>query len=145
MNTVTLLSFSTLINDRMNLGQDTEDIVGVICVDAKSRVLLILGKGGKWSFPKGRRKENENRYEAALREAREEAGIDLTGRPVNVKLKLRYGTYYLYVFGRTYEQIVLEKPLTPDEVEKVMWVNLKSAEFATEKKNSDLRMYMSRN
>jgi 8-oxo-dGTP pyrophosphatase MutT (NUDIX family) len=128
----------------MNLGKDTEDVVGVICVDARGRVLLVQGKGGKWSFPKGRRKEKETNYEGAIREAREEAGIELNGRPVNVKLGLRYGTYYLYVFGRCYEDIPLEEPLTLGEVEKVMWVNLKSADFAKEEKNADLRVYMSR-
>lgn len=128
----------------MNLGKDTEDVVGVICIDARGRVLLVQGLGGKWSFPKGRRKEKETSYEGAIREAREEAGIELKGRPVNVKLGLRYGTYYLYVFGRSCEQIPLAQPLTEHEVEKVMWVNLKSAEFEKEEKNADLRVYMSK-
>lgn len=129
----------------MNLGKDTEDVVGVICIEARGRVLLVQGAGGKWSFPKGRRKENESHYDGAIREAREEAGIDLKGRPVKVKLGLRYGTYYLYVFARPCEEIPLEQPLTLAEIEKVMWVNLKSVEFAKEEKNADLRVYISRN
>ncbi len=124
---------------------DTEDVVGVICVDAKGQVLLVQGKGGKWSFPKGRRKSNETHYQGAIREAKEEAGIDLTGRPVNVKINLRYGTYYLYAFGRTGDQIQLVESSTPEEIEKVAWVNLKAAEFAKADKNADLRFYCSKN
>jgi 8-oxo-dGTP pyrophosphatase MutT (NUDIX family) len=123
---------------------DTQDVVGVICVDNKGQVLLVQGKGGKWSFPKGRRKTDETHYQGAIREAKEEAGIDLKDRPVNVKMQLRYGTYYLYAFGRSGDQIPLEEPLTPEEIEKVAWVNLKSAEFAAEDKNADLRYYVSR-
>lgn len=124
---------------------DTLDVVGVICVDSKGQVLLVQGKGGKWSFPKGRRKTNETHYQGAIREAKEEAGIDLKDRPVNVKMQLRYGTYYLYAFGRSGDQIPLEEPLTPEEIEKVAWVNLKSPEFAAEEKNADLRFYVSKN
>ena len=121
---------------------DTEDVVGVICVDRKGQVLLVQGKGGKWSFPKGRRKTNETMYDGAVREAREEAGIDLRGRPVNVKLQLRYGTYYLYTFGRNGEDIPLSAPGTPEEIEKVEWVHVKSARFASADKNADLRYYI---
>ncbi len=129
----------------MNAAKDTEDVVGVICVDAKGRVLLVQGMGGKWSFPKGRRKENETHYQGAIREAREEAGIDLKDRPVNVKLQLRYGTYYLYAFGRTGDQIPLQESLTPHEIQQVSWVDLKSDGFRAAEKNADLRVYLSRN
>ena len=114
-------------------------------MDNKGQVLLVQGKGGKWSFPKGRLKTNETHYQGAIREAMEEAGIDLKDRPVNVKMQLRYGTYYLYAFGRSGDQIPLETPLTPEEIETVAWVNLKSTEFAKEEKNADLRFYASRN
>lgn len=121
---------------------DTTDVVGVICVDKKGQVLLVQGNGGKWSFPKGRRKTNETHYQGAIREAKEEAGIDLKDRPVNVKLSLRYGTYYLYVFSRSSDEIPLEAPLTPEEITKVAWVNVNSTEFAGQEKNADLRFYI---
>ena len=129
----------------MNTAKDTEDVVGVICVDKMGRVLLVQGKGGKWSFPKGRRKENETSYQGAIREAKEESGIDLAGRQVNVKVSLRYGTYYLYAFGRSGHEIPLQNPLTPDEITQVAWVNTKSALFDKAEKNADLRVYLSKN
>ena len=129
----------------MNLGKDTLDVVGVICVDKKGHVLLVQGNGGKWSFPKGRRKEKETSYEGAIREGKEESGIDLVGRPVDIKIALRYGTYYLYVFHHEGHQIALNAPGTPDEIIQVAWVNLKSIEFQKAEKNADLRNYISRN
>ena len=124
--------------------KDTLDVVGVICLDKFGRVLLVQGSGGKWSFPKGRRKELETSYQGAIREAKEEAGIELADRKVNVKLKLRYGTYYVYAFGRAGEEIPLDEPMTQDEITKVEWVNLNSQVFEKEEKNADLRVYLSR-
>lgn len=124
--------------------KDTLDVVGVICVEKTGKVLLVQGNGGKWSFPKGRRKENETAYQAALREALEEAGIDLAGRAVNAKIQLRYGTYYLYAFGRAGDEIPLAKPLTPEEITQVKWVNTNSIEFHAEEKNADLRVYLNK-
>lgn len=123
--------------------KDTLDVVGVICVDRMGRVLLVQGSGGKWSFPKGRRKELETSYQGALREAKEEAGIELTGRLVNAKIQLKYGTYYLYVFGRSGEEIPLQEPMTPAEISQVSWMDLHSETFSVLDKNADLRAFVS--
>lgn len=123
--------------------RDTLDVVGVICLDRMGKVLLVQGRGGKWSFPKGRRKELETSYQGALREAKEEAGIELKDSLVTAKLQLRYGTYYLYVFGRRSEEIPLEQPMTPEEISQVSWVDLNSESFTSFDKNADLRVFVS--
>lgn len=123
--------------------KDTLDVVGVICVDKLGRVLLVQGRGGKWSFPKGRRKELETSYQGAIREAKEEAGIELKDRLVNAKIQLRYGTYYLYVFGRSGEEIPLQEPMTAEEISQVSWIDLQSETFNSFEKNADLRVFLS--
>lgn len=123
--------------------KDTLDVVGVICVDKLGRVLLVQGRGGKWSFPKGRRKELETSYQGAIREAKEEAGIELKDRLVNAKIQLRYGTYYLYVFGRSGEEIPLQEPMTAEEISQVSWIDLHSESFNSFEKNADLRVFLS--
>ena len=99
----------------MDLGEDTQDVVGTIVL-YRNKILLVRGVGGKWSFPKGRRRENETPYEGALREAKEEAGIDLTGISPDLTIHLRYGVYYLFNLWR---QPDLEKPTTPEEILEV--------------------------
>lgn len=133
-----------MVSEKMS-NKDTLDVVGVICVDKTGRVLVVQGSGGKWSFPKGRRKESETSYQGAIREAKEEAGINLEGRFVNAKIQLRYGTYYLYVFSRSGDEIALDKPTTPEEISQVSWVDLKSEGFTSADKNADLRVFISRN
>ncbi len=39
--------------------------------------LLLQSSGGRWGFPKGHLEEGETEWEAAVRETREECGLDL--------------------------------------------------------------------
>ncbi len=120
----------------MNLGPDTEDVVGVI-VYYKNKILVVKGSGGgKWSFPKGRRRERETHLQGAVREAREEAGIDLTPYEPNMELALRYGTYYLYNLRELPE---LTLPSTPEEIEQIGLHNYHTLKNCD--KNADLRYY----
>ena len=53
----------------------TELSCGIIVFD-KDKVLLVKHKGGHTSFPKGHREKGENLRETAIREVKEETGID---------------------------------------------------------------------
>lgn len=125
------------------LGKDTKDVVGVICIDKEGKLLLVQGVGGKWSFPKGRRKELETDHQGALREAKEEAGIDLSESPSFLSIKLRYGTYFCYLFNEFGEDLKLSKPATPEEILQVAWIFPKTQHFRRQEKNADLRAYLS--
>jgi 8-oxo-dGTP pyrophosphatase MutT (NUDIX family) len=126
-----------------SLGKDTKDVVGVICIDKEGKLLLVQGAGGKWSFPKGRRKELETDHQGALREAKEEAGIDLSDQTPFATIKLRYGTYFCYFFNVFGEDMKLSKPLTPEEILQTDWIFTKTEVFRRQDKNADLRAYLS--
>jgi len=72
-------------------------VFGVICVNNCGNVLLVRGrKSRKWSFPKGHCKQDENDLECALRELREETGLDITNQKYSSYHKLRGGGYFLF-------------------------------------------------
>jgi 8-oxo-dGTP pyrophosphatase MutT (NUDIX family) len=136
--------YRTLFHTKMlSLGKDTKDVVGVICIDKEGKLLLVQGVGGKWSFPKGRRKELETDHQGALREAKEEAGINLSDQTPFLSMKLRYGTYFCYFFNVHGEDMRLSKPLTPDEILQAGWILPKTENFRHQDKNADLRAYLS--
>lgn len=126
------------------LGKDTRDVVGVICIDKEGKLLLVQGFGGKWSFPKGRRKEKETDLQGALREAKEESGIDLSDLTPFLSMKLRYGTYFCYYLKCNGEDLKMAKPTTPEEILQAGWIAATSSAFRSEEKNADLRCYLSR-
>lgn len=122
------------------MARDTADIAGAIVLDKNNRILVIKGIGGIWSLPKGRRKDGETIYEAALREAREESGIDLKTETPIAYIKLSYGSYYLFKLKKSYVDIQLERPSTPEEVLEVQWIKRKV--LFCERTNYDLTMYI---
>lgn len=71
-------------------------VFGAICVNEKGEVLLVHGRQSKkWSFPKGHCHDGETDLQCALRELREETGIQLEGKYSSYH-KLRGGGYFLF-------------------------------------------------
>ncbi|HVG42638.1 MAG TPA: NUDIX domain-containing protein [Chitinophagaceae bacterium] len=54
--------------------------------------ILLIYRRGKWDLPKGKLDENENLYDAAIREVAEETGI--TDIVIEEKIGSTYHTYY---------------------------------------------------
>jgi ADP-ribose pyrophosphatase YjhB (NUDIX family) len=64
---------------------------------ADGTVLLVRGrKLGIWSFPKGHLIGNEMSHECALRELKEETGIELSKTSYTGSRKLYAGEYFFY-------------------------------------------------
>ena len=53
-----------------------EKSCGTIIFD-NEKVLLVKQNLGHWSFPKGHVEKNENEFETAIRETKEETGLDV--------------------------------------------------------------------
>lgn len=70
---------------------------GVFFYDPEAdRVLLVQSHGQKWGAPKGtiEEKQNENIQECALREVKEETGIELTLHDLKTYYRIDRSTYY---------------------------------------------------
>lgn len=98
---------------------DTREKVGVIVYDKKGYVLMVQGLSGKLSLPKGGRLRGETDLEGALREAYEETGIDLERFEYTEKIKLVWGTYFIYHIP--YTGMCLHLRAQPSEILKVLW------------------------
>ena len=118
---------------------NTEDITGVIVFDKGGRLLIVNGVVGKWSFPKGRRQVGETFLEAAVREAREESGIELTGETHSFTLKLRHATYFVYKMKKNFSEIPLKNLASSEEILEVKWCKRKH--LLKESLNADLHYY----
>ena len=66
-----------------------EKSCGCIVINEKNEVLLIHHNSGHWDFPKGHVEDGETEVETAIREVKEETGID-----VKVNEKFRYTIVY---------------------------------------------------
>jgi len=76
---------------------------GIVLISDKGNILVVKGRlSNKWGFPKGHGNIGEKPLDAALRELKEEAGIDVSDlpRPYEMRFKTKSGTmggtYFIY-------------------------------------------------
>lgn len=108
----------------------TETSCGCVILD-KNKVLLIGAKddNGKlfWSFPKGHQEPNESIEETAIRETKEEVGLDveiLEADPIKTGHLIHCGTAYKNILLFIAKPLNFEIALQEDEVELVEWIEI---------------------
>ena len=93
------------------------------------KILLIQHWSGNWSFPKGHMEKGENERQTAIREIKEETGLD-------VELDERFKRTITYMPTKnTIKSVVFfvghsqtgEATPQPEEVKTLEWVELKNA------------------
>ena len=92
----TIETIDTVVATRPLFNQNNE-VYGIILESPRKRYLLVQGRRtGKWSFPKGHMNPEENPWECAVRELREETGVILTTMPKHERpFLLRAAKYFV--------------------------------------------------
>ena len=122
---------------------DTREKVGVIVYDKKGFLLMVQGISGKLSLPKGGRLRGETDLEGALREAYEETGIDLEKINYIEKIKLVWGTYFIYRIPYTGRKLQLQPQI--GEILKIIWKKPTSPWLRTDARlNCDLAYFINK-
>ena len=102
-------------------------------------ILLVKGRRSlKWSFPKGHREGSETIWECAVRETKEETGVDLSGLTPVAYQKLSAGEYYFFEVDYETEPKIRDT----DEVMEARWVTME--EMGTMSCNVDVNKFLIR-
>lgn len=107
-----------------------EKCCGCIIIE-NNKVLLVYEKNGNfWGFPKGHMEKGENEIETALREVKEEVGLDVEIIDKEKRYLLNYiirdeidKTTVLYLAIPKNKEIVMQE----SEIEKVKWCDFEEA------------------
>ena len=120
------------------------DCAGIILLSGNN-VLVVQGLNSKkWSFPKGHREDDENIHETAIRELREETGVELTNEEKYCKTITYIYNYgegnkcYKYKIYRTSRSII-PKIGDPNEIRDVKWVQVDILKTGRYNKNRSLK------
>ena len=105
------------------------------CIILKDDKVLLIGAkddDGKlfWSFPKGHQEDGETDIETAIRETREEVGLNIKiidDKPIKTGHLVHGGTVYKEILLFVAEPLNDEIKIQEDEVEKVKWVKIDEA------------------
>ncbi len=124
---------NTDINDTcvLNGDDDTKDRCGIILLDSTYHILTVVGKDtNKVSFPKGKRKVYETVWQAAVRECKEEAGLDIESPFVKTRIhflqEINIDDIHYFVFYYPFPGFLLvkDKVLDSPDTSKVFWLNM---------------------
>lgn len=105
------------------------DVAYVLIVDAETRrILMVENDNGTWSLPGGMREPGETLQEAAMREAKEETGLEVAvSQVVHISERL-WQTHDLFV---TFHATVVSGTLGDgilEDVRSVLWKSLDEAQ-----------------
>ena len=111
----------------------TEKSCGCIIIK-DDRVLLIGAKDDDgrlfWSFPKGHQEKDETDVETAIRETKEETGLDIRiidTNPIKTGHFIHSGTTYKNILLFIAEPLTKEFKPQEDEVEQIKWTQIAEA------------------
>jgi len=98
---------------------------GIILYNEDTRCyLLVLGmKSQKWGFPKGHMERGETEQETALRELKEETGIDLL-KPLTDRIRFRNNIYFCVSMSSAELPLQFDI-LDKEEIETARWFPVK--------------------
>jgi len=108
---------------------------GIIKCSSTGKYLLVQGKTGKWSFPKGHREKDETECECAVREIYEETGLTISD--ISSKQIIHPHSYYYFFIELDDEHAT--NIIDHAEIKDIKWFSLD--EIKTIQKNVDVSVY----
>lgn len=108
---------------------------GIIYCSTTKKYLLVKGKTGIWSFPKGHRELNETPYTCAKREIYEETGLKID----NIENKPHKFISLYHYFDIVFDEELPVNPIDKEEIYDIKWLTLE--EIIPIDKNKDVDVY----
>lgn len=90
----------------------------------KNKVLLVQSRGLYWGPPKGTIEENETIIDCAIREVKEETGIELNETLLKNFSKIKKATYYYIEMDETDVHIQENKHGEINDANGITWIKL---------------------
>lgn len=97
---------------------------GVAVRTPDDKVLLIRSRGNMWGFPKGGRHHDESALDGAIRELKEETGIELDKRVLTYSYRLNGVTFFSTVIDECPIKIDQIRSMGGNDSSGIGWVKL---------------------
>jgi ADP-ribose pyrophosphatase YjhB (NUDIX family) len=87
------------------------------------KILLVQSRGQLWGSPKGTLQENETTLECALREVKEETGLDIDEKDLIDMMTLNSRVSYFFVKLKEIE-VSIQSQITDNDANGIGWFNV---------------------
>jgi ADP-ribose pyrophosphatase YjhB (NUDIX family) len=103
---------------------------GIFTYDPKTnRVLLVRSRGNMWGIPKGTLEDNETSCECAIRETKEETGLDFTRNDLITFTRVKNrATYYYAERPFTKVSVQINEDFRCNDATGISWIRLSCLE-----------------
>lgn len=90
----------------------------------ENKVLIVRSRGNCWGFPKGSRNDDEIPIDCAIRELKEETGVDVEKHLLTDRIKLNNVTYFLIVKDECTINIHEIRAMVDNDSSGIGWIKL---------------------
>lgn len=117
-------NYSSFINGRSNININKIRKAGSFIYDSsKDKVLLVQSRGQMWGPPKGSLQENESLLECAIREVKEETGLDVDEKSFSGSTIIRSKAQY-YITDMDEKKVSLQNHIQDNDANGIGWFNV---------------------
>ena len=103
----------------------TKRKAGMFIIDPSTgKVLLVQSRGRLWGPPKGTMEQGETEIECAIREVKEETGLDININAETKSLTIKERSTYYYIEIPECE-VNIQSNILYNDVNAIGWINLK--------------------
>jgi ADP-ribose pyrophosphatase YjhB (NUDIX family) len=111
---------------------------GVFIYDkTSSKVLLVQSRGNFWGPPKGTMKYGETERQCAVREVKEETGLDISVNEFTAAAKINNSAIYFYV-ERKESEVNVQDHIYNNDANGICWIKLSCLEDCIKNGNMDI-------
>ena len=113
-----------LYNDKSRKFNSNYKKAGIFIYDPKTnRILLVQSRGNLWGPPKGTMKKYETPIQCAIREVKEETGLDINPKYLSKKVNVKNRAIYYYI-EIDYHDINIQSQNFDNDANGITWIKI---------------------
>lgn len=123
-NNCCLLTIDDYVSPKIKNYYKNRKKAGVFIYDPSTlKVLLIQSRGNLWGFAKGTLEDNETERVCALREVKEETGLDINLNDFKKAVKIKNRAIYFYVEKKECN-VSIQKNIKDNDANGIGWIKI---------------------